>query len=119
MILACIITALITALAVALWVYRKMRRKVDYMLDALEDRELNFRFDEKVVIGRGFHKTLNRLRRIFDRERQEIVEQSDFLAKCLTMCRQASWSLTIVGSAIATRPLCLFSDLLRSAISDS
>ena len=83
MILACIITALITALAVALWVYRKMRRKVDYMLDALEDRELNFRFDEKVVIGRGFHKTLNRLRRIFDRERQEIVEQERFFGEML------------------------------------
>lgn len=83
MILACIITALITALAVALWVYRKMRRKVDYMLDALEDRELNFRFDEKVVIGRGFHKTINRLRRIFDRERQEIVEQERFFGEML------------------------------------
>ena len=26
---------------------RKMRAKVTYMLDALEDKELNFRFDER------------------------------------------------------------------------
>ena len=69
MILACIITALITAIVVALLVYRKMRHKVDYMLDALEDKELNFRFDERVLIGRGLKKSLNRLRTIFDKER--------------------------------------------------
>ena len=83
MILACIITALTTAIVVALLVYRKMRHKVDYMLDALEDKELNFRFDERVLIGRGFNKTLNRLRTIFDKERHEISEQERYYGQML------------------------------------
>ena len=48
------------------------------MLDALEDKELNFRFDEKRVFGRRFNKTLNRLRNIFDKERKEIMEQEQY-----------------------------------------
>ena len=31
---------------------RKMRAKAAYMLDALEDKELNFRFDERRLRGR-------------------------------------------------------------------
>ena len=48
------------------------------MLDALEDKELNFRFDEHRLIGRQFNKTLNRLRGIFDKERHEIIEQEKY-----------------------------------------
>ena len=68
------ITAVITALVTS----SKTRRKVAYMLDALEDKELNFRFDEKRLFGRKFNKTLNRLRNIFDKERREIIEQEQY-----------------------------------------
>ena len=67
-------TAVITALITS----GKTRGKVTYMLDALEDKELNFRFDEKRVFGRRFNKTLNRLRNIFDKERKEIMEQEQY-----------------------------------------
>ena len=53
------------------------------MLDALEDKELNFRFDEKRLIGRRFNKTLNRLRGIFDKERHEIIEQEKYFGLML------------------------------------
>ena len=56
----------------------KARNKVSYMLDALEDKELNFRFDERRFFGRRFNKTLNRLRNIFDKERREIMEQEQY-----------------------------------------
>ena len=79
----CIITAIIVAVVVAIVVYTKMRRKVDYMLDALEDKELNFRFNEQVFIGRGFNKTLNRLRTIFDKERREINDQERYYGEML------------------------------------
>ena len=46
-------TAVIAASIASFITSRKMRRKVAYMLDALEDKELNFRFDEKKLIGRG------------------------------------------------------------------
>ena len=60
-----------------------MRRKVSYMLDALEDKELNFRFDESRLIGRRFNRTLNRLRGIFDKERHEIIEQEKYFGLML------------------------------------
>ena len=61
----------------------KMRAKVTYMLDALEDKELNFRFDEKRLSGRKFNRTLNRLRNIFDKERHEIIEQEKYFGLML------------------------------------
>ena len=60
-----------------------MRKKVAYMLDALEDKELNFRFDEERLFGRQFNKTLNRLRNIFDKERHEIIEQEKYFGLML------------------------------------
>ena len=62
---------------------RKMRAKVTYMLDALEDKELNFRFDERRLRGRKFNRTLNRLRNIFDKERHEIIEQEKYFSLML------------------------------------
>ena len=53
------------------------------MLDALEDKELNFRFDEKRIVGRRFNSTLNRLRGIFDKERREINEQEKYFGLML------------------------------------
>ena len=74
-----ILTAVIASLATA----QRMRRKVNYMLDALEDKELNFRFDEKRLRDRRFNKTLNRLRNIFDKERREIMEQEKYFGQML------------------------------------
>ena len=76
---AVVITAAVTSFLTS----RKMRAKVAYMLDALEDKELNFRFDEKRWRGRKFNKTLNRLRNIFDKERHEIIEQEKYFGLML------------------------------------
>lgn len=73
----------LTAAVTAILTTRKTRRKVNYMLDALEDKELNFRFDEKRLFGRKFNRTLNRLRSIFDKERHEIMEQEIFYGRML------------------------------------
>ena len=77
----------ITAVTTALITSSKTRRKVAYMLDALEDKELNFRFDEKRIFGRKFNKTLNRLRSIFDKERHEIIEQEKYFGLMLDHVR--------------------------------
>ena len=82
-ILAIVATATVTAVVTALYTSGKMRRKVAYMLDALEDKELNFRFDESRLIGRKFNRTLNRLRGIFDKERHEIIEQEKYFGLML------------------------------------
>lgn len=73
----------ISSAATYLITSRKMRGKVTYMLDALEDKELNFRFDEKRIRGRRFNMTLNRLRNIFDKERHEIIEQEKYFGLML------------------------------------
>ena len=71
-----VLAAIVISSAVTSFVTsKKMRAKVTYMLDALEDKELNFRFDERRLRGRKFNRTLNRLRNIFDKERHEIIEQ--------------------------------------------
>ena len=64
--------ALIAAVAATLLTRRKDIRKVSYMMDALEDGELNFRFREKNRMNR----TLNRIRYIFERQRQQHEQDS-------------------------------------------
>ena len=62
----------VTAIATAIIVRRKDRNKVAYMLDAFEDDEMNFRFQEN---GK-FNTTLNRMRWILERNRQRDEQQS-------------------------------------------
>ena len=83
-----ILAAIVLSSAIASFITsRKMRGKVSYMLDALEDKELNFRFDEKRLFGRQFNRTLNRLRNIFDKERHEIIEQEKYFGLMLDHVR--------------------------------
>ena len=63
---------IISGVATAFLVREKDRRKVEYMLDAFEDDELNFRFKE----NNAFNKTLNRIRWIFERQRQRNEQES-------------------------------------------
>ena len=58
--------------ATAIVVRRNDRRKVAYMLDAFEDGELNFRFTETSA----FNRTLNRIRWIFEKQRQRNEQES-------------------------------------------
>ena len=89
-ILAIIAAVVLTAVVTFLLTSRKMRGKVAYMLDALEDKELNFRFDERRLAGRKFNRTLNRLRNIFDKERHEIIEQEKYFGLMLDHVSSAS-----------------------------
>ena len=87
LITAIITTGVLTAACTSLLTSRRMRRKADYMLDALEDKELNFRFEESRLFGRRYNKTLNRLKNIFDKERHEIAEQEKYFGIMLDHVR--------------------------------
>lgn len=87
LITAIITTGVLTAACTSLLTSRRMRRKADYMLDALEDKELNFRFEESRLFGRRYNKTLNRLKSIFDKERHEIAEQEKYFGIMLDHVR--------------------------------
>ena len=78
-----LLTAFISVLLSGLYVSKRILRKVMYMLDALEDKETNFRFDEKPLVSRALHRTLNRIRLIFEKERQEINEQERYYGQML------------------------------------
>ena len=71
-ILLVLLVAIVAAVVAAVYVRRKDIKKVAYMMDALEDGELNFRFQEK----NRFNRTLNRIRTIFEKQRQQHEQDS-------------------------------------------
>ncbi len=71
-ILLVVIVALVVAVAAILRTRHKDIKKIAYMMDALEDGELNFRFQDK----NKFNRTLNRIRTIFEKQRQQHEQDS-------------------------------------------
>ena len=67
-----VIVAIVVAVIAILYTRHKDIKKVAYMMDALEDGELNFHFQEK----NRFNRTLNRIRTIFERQRQAHEQDS-------------------------------------------
>ncbi len=62
--IAVVVAAVVVAVVLTAWLVRRREvRKVAFMMDALEDGELNFRFSGKSAMNR----TLNRIRGIFER----------------------------------------------------
>lgn len=62
----------LTAVITALYIHEKDRKKLEYMLDAFEDGEYNFRFTE----DSKFNKALNRIKWIVERRRQQNEQES-------------------------------------------
>jgi len=58
-------------------------KKINFLLDALEDGETNFRFDETRAFHKDINKSLNRLRGLYDREIESIREQERYYAQML------------------------------------
>ena len=67
-----IIVAIVVAVISILRTRHKDIKKVAYMMDALEDGELNFRFQDR----NKFNRTLNRIRTIFEKQRQAHEQDS-------------------------------------------
>ena len=85
--LSCLATALVVAILVYVLTTKHLKEKTTYMLDALEDNETNFRFNEDRLWGRGFNQALNRLHRLFDKERNNISEQERYYGQMLDHVR--------------------------------
>ena len=71
-VLIVVAVALVTWLLASWYTRQRDIKKVAYMMDALEDGELNFRFQERS----RFNRTLNRIRIIFERQRQAHEQDS-------------------------------------------
>ena len=71
-ILLVVIVAILAAMVATLRTRHRDIGKVAYMMDALEDGELNFRFRD----NNKFNRTLNRIRTIFEKQRQAHEQDS-------------------------------------------
>ncbi|MBR5054935.1 MAG: HAMP domain-containing histidine kinase [Bacteroidales bacterium] len=71
-ILLVVSVAVVVAVIATLRTRHRAIKKVAYMMDALEDGELNFRFKD----SNRFNRTLNRIRTIFEKQRQEHEQDS-------------------------------------------
>ena len=71
-ILLVVIVAILAAVVATLRTRHRDIGKVAYMMDALEDGELNFRFRD----NNKFNRTLNRIRTIFEKQRQAHEQDS-------------------------------------------
>lgn len=66
------VAVVILIILTALYVHESDRRKLEYMLDAFEDNEYNFRFKD----NSRFNKTLNRVKWLVERRRQQDEQES-------------------------------------------
>lgn len=71
-ILTVVAAILLTAVVTAVCTHRKDRKKLEYMLDAFEDGEYNFRFKD----GSKYNRTLNRIKWVVDRRRLQNEQES-------------------------------------------
>ena len=76
---------ILLAVVVAVFLYTvylwsRTNAKLTYMLDSLENDDLNFRFREVNFFSVSLNRTLNRLRSIYEKRRCELKEQEQFYA---------------------------------------
>ena len=71
-ILIAIVAVMTIIVVTVIYVREQDRQKLEYMLDAFEDNELNFRFQD----SSRFNRTLNRIKWILERKRQQDEQES-------------------------------------------
>ncbi len=139
----CIILIVIAVAAVSVTVAvvltkLSLKRKISFMLDALEDGETGFKYSEKRFSVFHLNHTLNRLRLIFDAEMKKINEQNRYYGNMLDnistgivvvdtdrlnegkvlYCNSAASNLLGVPSLVNIRQLDVVSNELRKAFED-
>lgn len=71
-ILIAIVAVMTIIVVTVIYVREQDQKKLEYMLDAFEDNELNFRFQD----NSRFNRTLNRIKWILERKRQQDEQES-------------------------------------------
>ena len=82
------IILIIVCVAVAVFLYtvflwHKTNEKLTYMLDSLDNDDVSFRFRERLFLNVSLNRTLNRLRGIYEKRREELREQERYFAHML------------------------------------
>jgi len=76
-----VVAVLVLLYTVFLW--RRTNEKLTYMLDSLDNDDVNFRFRERLFFDISLNRTLNRLRGIYEKRRTELREQERYFAHML------------------------------------
>ncbi len=82
------IILIIVCVAVVVFLYtaylwHKTNEKLTYMLDSLDNDDASFRFRERLFVNVSLNRTLNRLRGIYEKRRDELREQEQYFAHML------------------------------------
>ncbi len=79
-------SSLVVILVVWQIMHRKTIRKMSYLLDAMEDKEYNFRFSKgRFPFQNETNKMLNRIHDLIEKDREEIRHQEMFYAQILDL----------------------------------
>ena len=62
------------------YLWRKTNEKLTFMLDSLDNDDVNFRFRERLFFNASLNRTLNRLRGIYEKRQRELREQEEYYA---------------------------------------
>ena len=73
----------VTVFLYTIWLWRKTNQKLTFMLDSLDNDDINFRFRQRYFFDISLNKTLNRLRDIYEKRRNELREQEQYFAHML------------------------------------
>ena len=76
-----VVAVLVLLYTVYLW--RRTNEKLTYMLDSLDNDDVNFRFRERLFFDISLNRTLNRLRSIYEKRRTELREQEQYFVHML------------------------------------
>ena len=78
-----LVALVVLAFLYTVHLWRNTNEKLTYMLDSLDNDDVNFRFREKVFFDISLNRTLNRLREIYEKRRNELREQEQYFAHML------------------------------------
>ena len=65
------------------YLWHKTNEKLTFMLDSLDNDDVNFRFRERLFFNASLNRTLNRLRGIYEKRQNELREQEQYYARML------------------------------------
>lgn len=65
------------------YLWHKTNEKLTFMLDSLDNDDVNFRFRERLFFNASLNRTLNRLRGIYEKRQRELREQEQYYAHML------------------------------------
>ena len=102
---------IILCVAVAVFLYTaylwyKTNEKLTYMLDSLDNDDVNFRFRERLFLNVSLNRTLNRLRGIYEKRRDELKEQEQYFVHMLENVQTGIIVLDSQGKGLLLQQIC-------------